>query len=416
MKFVVYSLGCKVNQYEGQSMIAELVARGHQATDEMKAADCYIINTCSVTMEADKKSRQTVARVLKLNKNAQVVICGCSSQNNPSQYKEKPNVTIISGSSGKIELLNCIMSNIVPDNSRGDFTLPTVYEDNLYPAITKSRAFIKVQDGCNNFCSYCIVPYLRGRSRSREVESVIRESQKLSEDCKEIVLTGINLSDYGSDINSSLIELVKALKVVNSRKRLGSLECNVVSDELLIAMKDANFCDHFHLSMQCGSEEILKKMNRHYTPRYFIDKVNLIREYFPNAGITTDVISGFPTETQNNHFETIATIKQIKFSDMHIFPYSERVGTKAYDLPQIDKSIRQNRAKQLIEIAKEMSQEFLKSQIGRELDVYVEADEGDFNVGYTSNYIKVYTKAPINSFLKHKLYEIYNQGVKGSYE
>ena len=260
MKFVVFSLGCKVNQYEGQSMIKGLEARGFEAVDSLEFADCYIINTCSVTAEADKKSRQAVSRVLKLNPDAKVVICGCSAQNDYRPYQNKPNVSIIGGTSGKMALLDSIMSGIVGLNSVKE--PPLSYEDDLFGELTKTRGFIKVQDGCNNFCSYCIVPYLRGRSRSRSLDSIVSEAEEMALKTHEIVITGINVSDYGSDISLNLLDLIKALNHIPVRKRFGSLECGVLDENVLSSMAEVGWCDSFHLSMQSGSDRILKKMNR----------------------------------------------------------------------------------------------------------------------------------------------------------
>lgn len=245
LKVVVFSLGCKVNQYEGRAMVEKLEENGFYATDKLEPADAYIINTCSVTAEADKKSRQAVARMLKLNPNAKIYICGCSSQNNPAQYEDKPNIRMIFGSFGKISAISSIMSDIVLDDIHKPLvnvcSMPEKYEDDLSPELTKSRAFLKVQDGCNNFCSYCIVPYLRGRSRSRSIESVVAEAKDVCMKTREIVITGINVSAYGLDCGSSLSELIDALACVPVRKRFGSIECTIITDELLEKMKAAGF-------------------------------------------------------------------------------------------------------------------------------------------------------------------------------
>ena len=413
MKVVVFSLGCKVNQYEGQSIIKELISRGVDATDRLEKADCYVINTCSVTAEADKKSRQAVARVLKLNKDAKVIICGCSSQNDAKQYENKPNVTVISGTSGKMRLIESIMSDII----RGNIVEnpPTVYEDDLYGELTNTRGFIKVQDGCNNFCSYCIIPYLRGRSRSRSLESITREVQEMATKTKEIVITGINVSDYGANIGLTLLDLVKALNEIKGvRYRFGSLECRVITDELLREMKKGNWCDFFHLSMQSGSNAVLKKMNRHYTSEEFIEKTDLIRRYFENAGITTDVIVGFPTETEENFLETVETCKRVAFSAIHVFPYSVRQGTVAEKLPKVDKSVALLRASRLREVSKSLKDEFILKQIGKEeLVLFEEEEEDGFATGFTSNYVKVYSTAQPGEYKKVKLTVPFKDGIKG---
>ena len=411
MKFVVFSLGCRVNQYEGQSLIKELEKRGFEATDKLEKADYYIINTCSVTGEADRKSRQTVARVLKLNPDAKVAICGCSSQNDPKPYKNKPNVTIIGGASGKMSLIDSIMSDIV----RGDYVqeLPKKYEDDLYGELTKTRGYIKVQDGCNNFCSYCIIPYLRGRSRSRSLESIVKEANEMAEKTHEIVVTGINVSDYGFDIGLTLFDLVHALSAVPARKRFGSLECTVVDEKLLEEMKKGDWCDSVHLSMQSGSDSVLRRMNRKYTSEFFIEKCDLIKRYFPDAGITTDVIVGFPGETDEEFNDTIRVCKRAGFAWLHVFPYSVRKGTVAAKLKQVDPEVMTERAARLREVSEELKTEFLSKQIGKIKEVYVEESIDGFGAGFASDYVRVYSDAAPGTFAKQKITSLFRDGVKG---
>ncbi len=417
LKAVVFSLGCKVNQYEGRAMVEKLIENGFDATDKPGYADAYIINTCSVTAEADKKSRQAVARMLKFNPNAKVYVCGCSSQNSAANYLNKPNIRGIFGSFGKIQAISSIMSDIIHD----DFNAPEIkiygaektYEDDLTPEITKSRAYIKIQDGCNNFCSYCIIPYLRGRSRSRSLESVVSEAKDIFPKTREIVVTGINVSAYGLDIGTDLSHLVDVLAVVPVRKRFGSLECNVITEDFLIRMKDAGFCDFFHLSMQSGCDSVLQRMNRHYTSAEFLSKVELIRKVFPDAGISTDIIVAFPQETKEEFLKTLDTVEKAAFMDIHVFPYSVRPGTKAASMPQVAPSEAKRRTDALIEVKHRLNKKFLLSQTGKTGKVFVEDAEGDYNVGYTSNYIKVYTKAPVGSFCDHKLTEVFQNGMKG---
>ena len=417
LKVVVFSLGCKVNQYEGRAMVEKLEENGFYATDKLEPADAYIINTCSVTAEADKKSRQAVARMLKLNPNAKIYICGCSSQNNPAQYEDKPNIRMIFGSFGKISAISSIMSDIVLDDIHKPLvnvcSMPEKYEDDLSPELTKSRAFLKVQDGCNNFCSYCIVPYLRGRSRSRSIESVVAEAKDVCMKTREIVITGINVSAYGLDCGSSLSELIDALACVPVRKRFGSIECTVITDELLEKMKAAGFCDSVHLSMQSGSDGVLKRMNRHYTSREFLDKVALIRKHFPHAGITTDVIVAFPGETEAEFSESMKTVEEAGFLDMHVFPYSIRPGTKAAGMEQVPPQVADERVKRMLELKSKLNKRFIESQLGYEGEVFVEDSEGEYNVGFMPNYIKVYTKAPVGTFSKHKLVKYYKNGAIG---
>lgn len=415
MKFVVFSLGCRVNQYEGQSMVKKLIEHGFEATDRLEYADAYIINTCSVTSEADKKSRQAVARVKKLNASALVYVLGCSSQNDSTPFEKKDGVILVGGTADKMEFVTKIIDTLCtkPDNKVKISPIPTAYEDDFTPSLTNSRAYVKVQDGCNNFCSYCIIPYLRGRSRSRSLDSVYNEAKDLVGKTRELVITGINVSAYGKDIGHSLVDLVERLADIPMRKRFGSLECTVINDELLKAMKNGGFCGSFHLSMQSGCDSVLKKMNRHYTSEQFLQIVSLIRKYYPDAGITTDVIAGFPTESEEEFEVTLKTCERAKFLHMHVFPYSERKGTNASKMQQIDKSVRVERASRLIALSEKMKSEFLTQQRGKIHNVFIEESEGEYNVGYTDNFIKVYSTAPIGSYERHRLTEIYGDGVKG---
>lgn len=411
MKVCVHSLGCKVNQYEGQAIIDALRAQGVLAVPDIEYADQYVFNTCSVTAEADKKSRQLLAKAAKLNPDAPVYIIGCSSQNRPEQYRGKPNVRFIGGTAAKDTVVERILSDAPPAEEIA--ALPSVYEELCAVGHTRARAYIKVQDGCNNFCSYCIIPYLRGRSRSREAADILAEARTAAGTTGEIVFTGVNLSAYGRDTRGSLAELVGSLAEIRVRKRLGSLECGVIDEALLQNMRAAGFCDHFHLSLQSGSDGVLKRMNRHYTAAEFLDKIALIRKYFPHAGITTDVIAGFPGETQAEHAETLAFLERAAFSDMHVFPYSERAGTKAADLSQVDKSVRQRRAAEIAEGGKRLRKKFIASQLGRCLPVYYEECADGKAQGFTENYIKVYADALPGQVTDTRLLRPYQEGVLG---
>lgn len=416
MKAVVFSLGCKVNQCEGQSMIAALRAAGIDATDTLEYADFYIINTCSVTAEADRKSRQTVARIRKFNQKAKVYVCGCSSQNEASAFAAKEGVRIVAGTAQKQDFVQTVLNDLSAYDT-GVRTcvaqLPDTYESFARPQHTKTRSYIKIQDGCNNFCSYCVIPYLRGRSRSRALADIVSEAMQAASVTHEIVLTGINTSAYGPDIGESLVTLVRALGAVPVRKRFGSLECTAINGELLSAMRQSGFCDHFHLSLQSGSESVLKRMNRKYTPAFFAERVRQIRDEFPDAGITTDIITGFAGETKQEFAETEAFVQQVRFSELHVFPYSERAGTKAAAMPQIDKAVRAERARILIDIGKTLRREFIRSQLHRVHEVYAETQEDGESAGYTSNYIKVYAPVPVGQISKVKCTELYKEGAKG---
>ena len=414
MKVVVFSLGCKVNTYEGQSIIKELKSRGVDATDNLEYADYYIINTCSVTVEADKKSRQAIARVNKLNPNAKILICGCSSQNNPKQYENKQNVCQITGVGGKMDIVNTIMSDI--KHPKTVENPPKIYEDDCHCELTRTRGFIKVQDGCNNFCSYCIIPYLRGRSRSRKLESIVAEAQEIAKNTDEIVITGINVSAYGLDIGLTLSDLVDALAPIKARKRFGSIECTIITDELLEKMKRANFCDSFHISLQSGSDTVLRRMNRKYVSAVFNEKCDLIKKHFPSCAITTDIIVGFPGETDEEFNETMALVNKVKFFEIHTFIFSARQGTKAYGLKGVERTVSQCRSQILRERANELKNEYLSSLINKSVEVIVEEECGEYNVGHANNYVKVYTTAPCGSISRHKIIRLYNDGVIGEKE
>ena len=381
MKVAVLTLGCKVNKYESDALIFKLKEMGFEATDKLEYADYYVINTCAVTNEAERKSRQMVERCRKFNENAKIFIMGCASQNRPLQFGEKAN--FVQGVANKLEIIKHF-----EELGSKIYDLPTVYEDDLYSAQTLTRAFIKIQDGCNNFCTYCIIPYLRGRSRSRSIESVAKEVEKLPNDVKEIVLVGIDVSDYQQDGKRALIDLLERLDTFNKRIRLSSMEDNLIDEDFVKRLsKLKNFCPHFHLSLQSGSDEVLKKMNRKYTTNDFMNSVKLIRKYFKNAGITTDVIAGFPTETEEDFKKSCEFIEKVEFSDLHIFPYSKREGTVASKIyKDLPKSIKNERVKVLEEIKKKDKLKFiLQNDL---VEILVEEEKGGVFYGYSKNYIK----------------------------
>ena len=381
MKIAVLTLGCKVNKYESDALIFKLRERGFEAVDTLENADAYIINTCAVTNEAERKSRQMIERCRKFNENAKIYVLGCASQNKPMQFEDK-GVTFIQGVANKLKIIDHL-----EDKGEDIYELPLNYEDDMFSAQTLTRAFIKIQDGCNNFCTYCIIPYLRGRSRSRNMESVIGEVEKLPKEVKEVVLVGIDVSSYSSNGNS-LIDLLERLDKFNFRLRLSSMEDNLVSEDFVRRLSNLkNFCPHFHLSLQSGCDEVLKKMNRKYTTEDFKRTVELIRRYFPLAGITTDVIVGFPTETEENFKDTVKFIEEIGFSDLHIFPYSNRTGTVASKLyKDLPKSVKTNREKVLEEIKKRDKLEFIKKN--DIVEILLEEEKDGVFYGYSKNYIK----------------------------
>lgn len=387
MKISVYTIGCKVNQYESDSIIKALTDRGHEVIDSLNYADIYIINTCAVTREAERKSRQCIARAKKLNANAKIYIIGCASEHNAGQFSDKDDVIFVSGTANKSKLVlfeQLEGESIVP--------LPIKYEDDLTPLSLRTRSYIKVQDGCNNFCSYCILPYLRGRSRSRSIESIITEYKETAKVSNEIVLTGINLSAFGKDIDTSLVELLKQLKGIGKRLRLGSLEVNIIDRELLEILTSIDeFCPQFHLSLQSGDDKILKDMNRHYSKEEFYHKVQLIREYFPDAAITTDIIVGYPTEGEVEFNSTLELAERVGFSHIHCFPYSRRDGTKAAKLAILDSSIVNDRMSRLETLRNKLTINYNQKFIGKHMEVLIEEESKGLYQGYSRNYIKVYS-------------------------
>lgn len=425
MNIRVITLGCKVNQCESASIVATLRLNNYSASEGLEPADVYVLNTCSVTAEADKKSRQYIAKMRKLNPECKIIVVGCSSQNLPQAFV-KNNVIAIGGTINKANFVLNSVKDIYKDNQYNTLS-NIVLLDNLtesveecreycyeeYPLSNKTRAFIKVQDGCNRFCTYCIIPYLRGRSRSRSVEDIVRECVAIKS--KEVVITGVDISAYGRDIDTDLVALLNALPSDKMRIRLGSLECEAVNEPLLDVMARGKYCPHFHLSLQSGDNTVLKSMNRHYDTEYFYSKIMLIRKYFPLAGITTDVIVGFPTETDELFENSCEFIKKCEFSDIHVFPYSRRTGTlAAKKYGELHSDIVKSRVNKLLDIKNELRLRFMRKNLGSTIPVYIEDSEDDYNVGYTPNYIKVYSNAPCGDIIDLKLIELYgNEGIIG---
>lgn len=408
MKIVVYTLGCKVNQYESESMMSMLERMGHTVFSHLEVADVYIINTCAVTNEAEKKSRQTIAKCKALNPNARIMICGCASEKNANQFENIDGVTFVKGVANKQEMVNSLNENGVKIDKN-----PLEYDDTYVAMPTKTRAYIKIQDGCNNFCSYCIIPYLRGRSRSRNIVSILNEVDKLSKQVKEIIITGIDVSDYKIDGEKALPFLLEKLEPYQDiRFRLSSLEQGIADQKLMDACKKVNMCPHFHLSLQSGCDTVLKRMNRKYLTKDYLKTVKLIRKNFENPNISTDIIVGFPGETDKEFKKTYNFAKKVKFANIHIFPYSLRSGTVAEKMPQVDGNIKKIRVKKLEKLNEKLNKAYIKKSKKQILTVLVEEKVGDYFVGHTENYIKCYIKddVKIDSFVEVKIEEPYNDG------
>ncbi len=396
-KICIFTLGCKVNLYDSDAMLKIFDAAGFEAEEGLKKADIYIINTCAVTAEAEKKSRQAVARIKKLNENAEIYICGCASQNNPEQF-DKKGVTYIVGADKKTELARSIVAKYIDVGDfvfDGDpFGLSDKFDESDGVINLKTRHFIKVQDGCNNFCSYCIIPYLRGRSRSRDEEAIYAELNGVRNKIKEVVVTGINLSAYGLDNGSSLARLLEGFKRYGDlRVRLGSLEAGVIDRRLLETAKELErFCPHFHLSLQSGDDDVLRAMNRRYTSEQYYQKAQLIREYFPEAAITTDIIVGFPTETDEQFENSYRFAEKVGFSDIHAFAYSSRKGTVAGKLKPLSPEIVASRMDKMMEVKRELREAYLMSQLSKPQEVLFETRKDGLWEGHAANYIKVYSE------------------------
>lgn len=401
----IHSLGCKVNSYEAESMEQLLKQAGYTIVpfDENITADIYIINTCSVTNIADRKSRQMLHKSKKINPDAIVVAAGCYVNADTKKAAEDNAVDIVLGNNCKINIVEAL-ENYYKDKNNSemvvDFKEKQEYEElKLDEVSTHTRAYIKIQDGCNQFCSYCIIPYTRGRIRSRDIDEIEEEVTKLvSKGFKEVVLTGIHLTSYGVDNNKgSLLEVIMRLDKIEGlqRIRLGSLEPRVITEEFAKTLSSSKkICPHFHLSLQSGCDTVLKRMNRKYTTQEYYDKCCILRKYFNNPAITTDVIVGFPQETEEEFEATKVFLEKVHFYEMHIFKYSRRKGTVADRMEgQVDEKIKTQRSAILLELENKMSKEYRQQHVGKTEEVLIEeivSENGkDYFMGFTPDYIRV---------------------------
>ncbi|AJG97540.1 tRNA (N(6)-L-threonylcarbamoyladenosine(37)-C(2))-methylthiotransferase MtaB [Clostridium beijerinckii] len=397
------TLGCRVNHYETEAMAEKFIREGYEVTDFEGFADVYVINTCSVTNMSDKKSRQIISRARRRNENAIIAAVGCYSQVAPEEVSKIQGVDVVLGTRNKGDIVYYV--NKAKDEQKPQLMVGEVLKNKQFEELNieeyqdKTRAFLKIQDGCNRFCAYCLIPYTRGTTCSKDPQKVLDEIKNLSEHgFKEIILSGIHTASYGVDLdgNVTLITLLEEIEKLNGieRVRIGSIEPSFFTDEVIEKMKKMKkLCPQFHLSLQSGCDATLKRMNRRYTAKEYEDAVNRIRENLKDASITTDVIVGFPGETDEEFNETYEYLKRIKLTKTHIFKFSPRKGTKASDMPnQIDGNVKDKRSKALIELNAKNEGDFSKSLVGRELDVLVEQEvsnkPGVFE-GYTRNYVKV---------------------------
>ena len=406
-----YTLGCKVNQYETNAMEQQFIKNNYEIVENTQKADIYVINTCTVTNMAERKSRQMLRRVKEINPSAVLVVCGCYAQVAKNELEQISEIDIILGINEKNEIVQ-IVENYMEKMAEQDKRSQEAEIDDVskqkefldFGDVTyteKNRAVVKVQDGCNMFCSYCIIPYARGRIRSRKIESVVSEIKKIAkEKIKEVVITGIHVASYGKDFDNEntskkirLIDLLEAINKIDGigRIRLSSLEPTIVDEEFATRLSKLDkICDHFHLSLQSGCDETLKRMNRKYTTQIYRDAVATLRKYYPEASFTTDVIVGFPDETDEEFAKTYEFLKEIDFYRLHVFKYSPRRGTVAEKMPnQIDGNKKEERSNKLIELSNSMENKHNQSYIGKTVKVLFEEFEDGFFKGHTTNYMMV---------------------------
>lgn len=394
MKFNIVTFGCKVNQYESNMMKEKMLSSNFFYEENMSDANIIIVNTCSVTNVADKKCLKMIRKIKREYPNALLVVAGCSSQNNQNVY-EALDIDILLGNKDKSKIAELIKEYLDTEKKYVKFynERNLDFEDMLINDYNHVRAFVKIEDGCDNFCSYCIIPFVRGSVRSKDFDTVIKEAKLLTEHGhKEIVLTGIHTGHYMSN-NHDLTDLINELSKIDDllRIRISSIEITELNDKFLEMLKiNKKVCNHLHIPLQAGSDEILKRMNRKYDLAYYEEKINKIRSIRPDISITTDIIVGFPYETDELFCETLEFSKKMNFSKIHVFPYSIRVGTAAASMPnQVDEVTKKVRVKKLMALSKKQEKEYYEKFKGKELDILVEECDNNVSIGHTSNYLMV---------------------------
>lgn len=425
MKIAFYTLGCKTNQYETQAMERLLCEQGHEICSFEDDCDCYVINTCSVTAVADKKNRAIIRRCRREHPQAILGVCGCYSQHAAQAVRELE-VDVVGGSGGRQQFLEDLLAAA---QSR-------TYQEHLDNALRRrefevlpagglqerTRAMLKVQDGCTNFCTYCIIPYTRGPIRSAPLETAVAQAKQLEQaGYREIVVTGIEIAGWGRDLPGKppvwllIAEICKA--VPHLRIRLGSLEPRIVTEEFAAALSGfQNLCPQFHLSMQSGCDTVLARMKRKYSTEEYLESLERLRNAFPGCAITTDMIVGFPGETEEEFEKSLSFIRQCRFADMHIFPYSRRPGTPAAEMPgQLPNAVKEERSHRAIAVAQDMSETYRRGLIGTAQAVLVEGTEGEHSVGHAMNYVKIYIPGayPRNEIQTVAVKSLYGDGVTG---
>ena len=420
MKIAIYTLGCKVNQYETQAMETILRQRGHQLVDFEEQADAYIINTCTVTAVSDKKSRQAIRRCRRLNPEAVVAVCGCYAQTTPEAV-EALEVDLIYGTGDRMQFLDDLESAV---HGRQKVNVDEVMARRSFEFLPagglegRTRCMLKVEDGCVNFCTYCTIPYARGPVRSLGLDQAVAEARRMEEQgYREIVLTGIEISSWGKDLRNglSLIDLIEAVcqAVPALRIRLGSLEPRTITEDFCArAAKLPNLCPHFHLSLQSGCDATLKRMNRKYDTARYLESCALLRQHFDRPAITTDLITGFPGETEEEFSATLDFIQRANFAAMHIFPYSRRSGTPAYDMPdQVPMAEKEARAHRAAQVAAQMEADYLAHYVGKTLPVLFEEEKDGLWRGHAPNYVEIRCKGEA---LHNELRDVLIESADGS--
>ena len=394
MKFNIITLGCKVNSYESNFMKEALVKNGFSFCSENDKCDILILNTCTVTDTSDKKSLKEVRRLKRENPHAILVVCGCSVQNDKNKYDNLA-IDVLMGNINKSNIVN-IINEYLDKKTPLEYVAKTRdlnFENMEINSFDHTRAYIKIEDGCDNFCSYCVIPFVRGKTRSKNFNLAIKETKTLVENnFKEIVLTGIDTGAY-FDNGKDLTDLIKEMSKIEGLKRIrqSSIEITQINDKFIEELKNnSKICNHIHIPLQSGSDEILRLMNRKYDLNYFFEKIEKIRRVRPDISITTDVIVGFPNETDKLFLETLETCKKIKFSKIHVFPYSERKGTKASLMDgKVSENVKHERVKKLMALSEKLEKEYYDKFKGKELDVLIEEVNDGVSIGHTSNYLKV---------------------------
>ncbi|KIY21078.1 tRNA (N(6)-L-threonylcarbamoyladenosine(37)-C(2))-methylthiotransferase MtaB [Mesobacillus subterraneus] len=427
-----HTLGCKVNHYETEAIWQLFKEKGYERVDFESISDVYVINTCTVTNTGDKKSRQVIRRAVRKNPDAVICVTGCYAQTSPAEIMAIPGVDIVVGTQDRVEMLDYIeqyKQERQPINAVGNIMKNRVYEELDVPAFTdRTRASLKIQEGCNNFCTFCIIPWARGLMRSRDPQEVIRQAQQLVDaGYKEIVLTGIHTGGYGEDMKdynlAALLRDLEAQVKGIKRLRISSIEASQITDEVIKVIDKSNIIvRHLHIPLQSGSDTVLKRMRRKYTMEFFGERLDRLKEVLPGLAVTSDVIVGFPGETEEEFMETYNFVKEHKFSELHVFPYSKRTGTPAARMEdQVDEEVKNKRVHRLIELSDQLAKDYASQFEDDVLEVipeepYKEALESGLYVGYTDNYLKVVfpaTEDMVGKIVKVKLAKAgypYNEG------